>query len=133
MAAPASPADWLVVASNRAGDATVLRDGLRHHGAVYVIGYWVECAAKAWVWASTRSLPTSTHSIVDLISQGGLALSDLPSDLRSFAVTRDVALRYELQVPGSWEIDYDRAVQLGTRFRKMAEQAIRQGRRGRRR
>lgn len=74
---------FLEIAKMRLGDSFVLLKGKRFHGAIYLVGYSVECALK---WAVTRRneqvyLPAEleTHDLEWLLKHSGLA-NDLQRD-----------------------------------------------------
>lgn len=66
------------IAAMRLQDAQVLLDGNRHHGALYLAGYSVECALK---WAITRRLELvylpedlEIHDLQKLVGKSGLSV-----------------------------------------------------------
>ncbi|MEO5715601.1 MAG: HEPN domain-containing protein [Luteolibacter sp.] len=80
---------YLEVAKIRLVDAQVLLENKRHHGAVYLAGYSVECALK---WAITRRneqpyLPSTleTHDLQKLIEQTGL-IPEMRQDLGTWTL-----------------------------------------------
>jgi HEPN domain-containing protein len=72
--------------------------------ALYMLGFVVECQAKALCAAGGRSVPKS-HDIMTILENAGLHRTDLPIDLREFAETRDVSLRYQAALPPTVDLE----------------------------
>lgn len=92
--------------THRAEDAAQLQQHGRQLAALYFIGYFVECQAKALCLAAGKTPPTGHdgHNLALLIERAGLHISDLHPDQRSFAQDHRVAIRYEEALPA--DIDY---------------------------
>jgi hypothetical protein len=99
---PRSSTGWQDVASERATDTVALEAVARHVAALYMLGYVVECYAKALCHDAGRPVPRGRdgHDLVAILDRSGVRRTDLPVDLREFADTRDVSLRYQATVPG---------------------------------
>lgn len=75
-----------------------LHAACRWVAALYMLGFAVECHAKALCAASGRPVPKS-HDLIEILELAGIRRSDLPVDIREFAETRDVSLRYQQALP----------------------------------
>ena len=65
-----------------------LRTAQRHQIALYLIGYYVECTAKAACVATHRRpsvAGAAGHHLPSLLEDGGLRLADLQPEWRDFA------------------------------------------------
>jgi hypothetical protein len=90
--------EWRDVASERSTDVVTLHGAQRSVAALYLLGYAVECQAKALCAAAGRSVPP-IHDLVVILEAAGFHRTDLPADLREFTETRDVGLRYQTALP----------------------------------
>ncbi|CAJ63807.1 hypothetical protein FRAAL5167 [Frankia alni ACN14a] len=81
---------WASVARERGVDAAALHAQARQLAALYVTGYVAEAYAKAL--ASARGRPVlHTHNLIPLLEECGIHRSDLPLDLRVYAVQLGLA------------------------------------------
>lgn len=98
---PDSIQAWRDVASERSSDVLSLDQAQRSVAAVYLLGYVIECYAKAMCLFSGVGVPRGQagHDLVQLLEKSGYRRNDLPPDLREFADTRDVSLRYQAALP----------------------------------
>ena len=88
---------FLDAASERGKDANTLWESGRHPGALYMIGYQVECTLKAHLQQQSKPFPTSGaggHDLRSLWEAAGLRLSDLQGPKRYFMDMWTTALRY---------------------------------------
>jgi hypothetical protein len=125
---------WSDVGEHRAKDASVLHTNGQQLCALYLIGYFVECQAKALCFACGRKPPLSGangHDLALLIILAGHRPSDLPANHRHFAQTRRVDLRYEsaLDDETDYQAMYAAAGELGAWLRRRALRVLRTGRR----
>jgi HEPN domain-containing protein len=101
------------VATERGSDAAALLAARRQLGALYFQGYVVEAYAKALCCAKGVK-PGKTHDIIALIELAGFTRQDLPPDLREYAETRSVEMRYLIKLePG---LDFQSQVERGRRL-----------------
>jgi hypothetical protein len=101
---PQSSQDWRDVASERSTDSMLLQKGQRFVAALYLLGTAVECHAKALCAARDTRVPRN-HGILDLLECAGFKRTDLTPDLREFADTRDVSLRYQVSPPSGIDVE----------------------------
>jgi hypothetical protein len=96
---------WKNVGRERGSDARKLRDADRRIGAVYMMGYVVEAYAKALARQRGHRTPKTYagHDLIGLLELSGIKGSDLPPNLRKFAMERDVALRYQVSLPAGMD------------------------------
>jgi hypothetical protein len=129
---PTDSAAWVSSAKERSRDATVLRDGDRPVAALYMLGFVVECYAKAMCCSSARPVPKGTmgHDILHILESSGLRRRDLPRDMRSFAESRDVSLRYQSSLPDGF--DYETLTDAGLRLATWCKVRLRRNDRRRR-
>jgi hypothetical protein len=132
---PTLASDWSNVGDLRGTDASALNVAGRDLAALYMIGYYVECQAKALCLARRKSPPTSGaagHDIAALLLLAGHRLSDLPADQRRFAQDHRVSLRYEASIDTSvaYDTTYAAACQLGAWLRRRVKRELRMRRRG---
>jgi HEPN domain-containing protein len=95
------------VAIERAKDASMLRQGGRPHGAVYLPGYAVECRLKAILQRMGVSFPASGpegHHLRDLWRAAGFDLETISAHRRHFIRTWSTDMRYQVTLGG--EVDY---------------------------
>lgn len=104
---------WADIARERGVDAVLLKDGGRNLAALYLLGYVVEAYAKALAQARGRS-PRLSHDLILLLEDCGLRRQDLPPDLRSFADSRSVEMRYEPRLPAGvdFAVEFERGRRL---------------------
>jgi hypothetical protein len=113
---PDSVLEWSDVAAERAKDANRLQSADRPLAALYMLGFAVECYAKALCSNANRPVPKGRngHDIIAILETAGIGRTVLPVDLRAFAETRDVGLRYQAEVPE--EIDISLFLERGRRL-----------------
>jgi hypothetical protein len=77
---PQTALEWQDVASERSADAMVLHKGNRRLAAVYMLGFVVECYAKALCSARKKGVPKSTggHDIIAILDRAGISRTFLP-------------------------------------------------------
>jgi HEPN domain-containing protein len=101
---PQSDRGWRDVATERSTDTLALQDARRSVAALYMLGFAVECHAKALCAAAGRAIPKS-HDLIKILEQAGFRRTDLPVELREFAETRDVGLRYQAALPSTIDLE----------------------------
>jgi len=121
---------WVQVGKIHADAAGQLRVIGRNHIALYLIGYFVECNAKALCCANKRQPPragSAGHNLVGLIELGGTRVSDLRADWRHFAQHRQVGLRYEESIPADIAQPqvYDAGHTLGSHLARLSWRRLR--------
>ena len=100
MATPTTAEAWLRVAQERAVDARILAAQGRSVAAVYLAGYAVECALKAYLQRVGRGFPTSGqagHDLHELWRACGFrlaALGDSQGNRTYFVEQWHTGLRY---------------------------------------
>lgn len=97
---------WQDVASERSTDTVTLQRAERWVAALYMLGFAVECHAKALCAAGHpgRDVPKS-HDLIKILEHAGFHRTDLPRDLREFAETREVSLRYQAALPSAVDLE----------------------------
>jgi hypothetical protein len=101
---PQTSLEWRDVASERSTDTVTLHGAQRSVAALYMLGFAVECHAKALCAANRRSVPLS-HDLIAILEMAGIRRSDLPLPLRELAETRDVSLRYQAALPATVDLE----------------------------
>jgi HEPN domain-containing protein len=92
------PGQWERCAQERARDMTALWEAGRHHGAIYMAGYVVECRLKELLQRSGRSFPTTGragHNLQTLWEAAGFKVLDLHENRRFFMEFWNTDLRYQ--------------------------------------
>lgn len=104
---PSTPEEWRSAAEARKVDASTLFATGRTLAALYFYGFAVECYAKALVARLPRyqSKMRQTHDLIELLELGGVARTNLSTELRRTAETRDVSLRYQSELPAGFDLD----------------------------
>lgn len=131
---PSTATGWVKVGDIHADAAGALRASGRNHIALYLTGYYVECNAKAVCLAGHQRPQVKGrggHDLVALLEMGGIRLSDLRAEWRSFVERRQVDLRYEESMPSDVEDPsmYHAGHDLGSHLRRLAHRNARRGRR----
>ena len=101
---PGTWEQWLNVAIERAQDAdSIAKERSDSIGAVYMAGYAVECALKAYLKSKNCSFPTSGskgHDLRNLWNRAGFRLSDIQDrngNKTFFLEEWSTDLRYEVR------------------------------------
>jgi HEPN domain-containing protein len=102
----AAAASWMDLAAERGADVTALTAANRKLAAVYFQGYVAEAYAKALCRANGKK-PEKTHNLMSLIETADFKRQDLPPDLREYAETRSVELRYLIQAQATTDFDVE--------------------------
>ncbi|MBO1349465.1 MAG: HEPN domain-containing protein [Hormoscilla sp. GUM202] len=103
---PNTAAEWLAVAEQRTADAEAIHaQDPNSVGAVYVIGYAIECSLKALLQKRGIPYPTSGqkgHNLKALWKESGYQFSELQDRQGTqtfFLVKWNTDLRYETSLP----------------------------------
>lgn len=113
---PNSALDWSKVATEREHDFRVLQAAQRSVAALYFLGFAAECHAKALIRMKDASADTYGHDVIRLLNRAGVSRDIVPELLRTAAETRNVALRYQAELPASAPTDVEMAMEKLVRY-----------------
>lgn len=80
----------------------------RRLAALYFFGYVAEASGKALCILRGKKKAPRSHDLIEIIETAGFARLDLPPDLREYAETRSVELRYLMEAEAT--IDFDEEI-----------------------
>ncbi|RMD96669.1 MAG: HEPN domain-containing protein [Bacteroidetes bacterium] len=105
MASPKTPQAWLNVAASRGADADTLSKGKRWVGAIYMAGYAIECALKAYLHHRGINRPSGAegHNLKALTKRTRLKYHNVIKEDAFFFDNWSVDLRYEEALPPHWK------------------------------
>lgn len=110
---PDSRFAWRSVGVERGRDGDALKSAGRVLASIYMYGFEAECYAKGIIISDGSGSVPQSHDLMALYLKTGMRRETLPPELREFAETRDVSLRYQSVDPP--ELD-EAAVIAATRF-----------------